>query len=179
MEDKDKTQAGNTSSTATNEDKEGNEGNQSSKTFTQDELNKVLSERLAKEQAKFRKDMESTIAKERQEAERMAKLSADEKEKELTVKQKEANDKRERDLKIRENKLDAVDKLIEAGVSTKLVDFLVDQDPDVTMERVGTFTASFKEEVHKAVELQLKGTNPPKDLNSANKTQNGTVKLTL
>lgn len=140
------------------------------KSFTQEELDKIVQKRLAETKERFEKELKSTIAKEREEAERLAKLSAEEKEKELTSKQREEITQKERELAIRENKLNAIDKLVELGIPVKLVDFVVSDDATRTEEGINKLNEAWKEAISQSVADKLKGSSP-KDFNVNSKKE--------
>lgn len=138
-------------------------GTEGGKTFSQEDLNRVISERLVSERKKFDKELAEKLAKERAEAERLAKLTAEEKEKELTSKQMEELHKKEVELSIRENKLKAIETFDEAKIPIKLVDFVVDADAEKMEGKIKTLKETWTEALSEEVARQLKGT-PPKDL---------------
>ena len=149
------------------QDKEETSGG---KSFTQDDLDRIVQKRLAENKEKFDKELKATIAKEREEAERLAKLSAEEKERELTERQKEMISQKEKELAIRENKLNAIDKLVELGIPVKLVDFVVTSDATQTEEGVNKLNEAWKEAISQSVADKLKGSSP-KDLNVGSKKE--------
>jgi len=159
MEDKKQNSDAQTSEASQNEEQEG------AKTFTQDELNKVISERLSQEKKKFEKELSIRLAKEKEEAERLAKLSADEKEKELVGKQMEELRLKEREVSLRENKLKAISVFDEAKIPLKLVDFVVDVDAEKMEEKITSLKETWQNAVSDEVSRQLKGT-APKDVSS-------------
>jgi len=151
-------------------------GNQEGeKTFTQEELNKVLSERLAHEKRKFEKELSEKIAKEKAEAERLAKLSAEEKEKELTSKQLEELRLKEKEVTIRENKLEAISAFDEAKIPIKLVDFVVDADAEKMREKINSLKETWQNAISDEVARQLKGT-APKDITDNEQSKRVKVK---
>ena len=86
------TQDVNTAKTSTNEGQAGG------KTFTQDQLNEIVSQRLKEEKAKADETVKNAVAEAIAEERRQAKLSEEERE-------KEAKSKYEAELKARENDL--------------------------------------------------------------------------
>jgi hypothetical protein len=154
------TQEVETPDTSTNEDKP------EEKTFTQAELDEILKKRLAREA----KDAEAKIKEAQSEAERLAKLSAEEKEKELVEKSKREMEAKMREVSVRENRLDAIELFNEAKVPINLVDYVVDEDKEKTLENAKVFSDMYNESVSKSVAEQLKGT-PPKDISTNSKEQ--------
>ena len=72
-----------------------------SKTFTQEELGKKLSEERKKAREQYEKDIDERIAKERERWEKEAKMTEEQKAAEAQKEQKEALDKREREITLR------------------------------------------------------------------------------
>ena len=130
------------------------------KMFTQEELNAVISKRLKEEAERQAKIMEEKIAEARLEAERLAKMSAEEIERELTEKQKQELLKKEKEVAIKSNKILAYEKLAELGISTRLVDHVVDEDADVMLKKIELLAESWKEAVESAVCLLYTSPSP-------------------
>jgi len=145
------------------------------KLLTQEQFDKALKERLERERNKILKETEAKIKEVQAESERMAKLSAEEKEKELTAKNNEELKAREREIAIRENRLDAKEMFEKAKVPSDLVNYVVTDNKDETLENAETFVKTFNDAVAKAVAEQLKG-NPPKDV-TVNSTDNKSKKV--
>lgn len=137
------------------------------KTFSQEELNQIISERLAKERSKAEIEKREAIAQAKAEAERLAKLSSEEKQKELTLKQSEELAKKERQLTLRENELNARAKLEELNIPSKFAEFVIDVDTEVMDKRIENLKDGWNKSISEAVARQLQG-NPPKDLNKGN-----------
>lgn len=144
--------------------KEGTEGG---KTFTQDDVDKILSERLEREQKKFEKRLETETKKAQEEAEELAKMSEEEKIKELSEKQATELADKEKNLTLRENKLDGIDKLNELKIPIRFVDFVLNEDKDVMDKNIELLHKEWKAAISEEVANQLKG-KPPKDPNSDN-----------
>lgn len=166
-EDKSKTQE-------QTEEKKSNEG--TPKTFTQEELEKTLSERLKREREKADKALADKLKAEREEWERQAKLSAEEKEAELAKKQAEETAAREREITLRENRADARELLQEKSIPTDLVDFVVDVDADKTKANIDSLEQAFLRAVETGVAAKLKGQTPEEkqSTNTAPKINTGT-----
>ena len=130
---------------------------QPEKTFTQDELNKILTDRLKAEQKKW----EKKAAEEKEEAERVAKMTADEK-------AKHDHEKRERDFAEREAALShkertaaARELLIEKGVPVSLVGAVDVSSDEAVSESVEALAKAFTEAVSAEVQKRL-ASAPPK-----------------
>lgn len=143
-----------------------------SKTFKQEDVDKIIQDRLARAEEKWHEEQKSVLEKEREEAMKLAKLTAEEREIELTKKHQAEIQQKERELNIRENRLEAIEKLSQANIPVELVDYVVDEDKDKTDEKVEKFIENYKKSIEVTVADKLKG-NPPKDVNvnSAAKTE--------
>ena len=132
------------------------------KALTQEEVNKIVQERLAKEEKKF----EKRLIEERQEAERIATLSQEEKQKELEAKKQKEFESKQKELAVRENTLTAREKLRDADISEDMAKFFVTPNLEETEEKIEEFIKARNEDVYKAVQDRLKG-SPPKDISSS------------
>ncbi len=144
------------------------------KLFNQDQLNDVLTERLAEQKKKLLAETDKKIKEAEAEAERLARLSAEEKQKELDAKKQKENEERERNVAIRENTLTAKEMFQEAGIPTALVVYVVDVDSDKTKENAEQFIKSYSDSVSNTVAEQLKG-KPPKDVGTNSKPSEDSV----
>ena len=132
------------------------------KTFTQDEVNEMISKRLQRE----RKDIKAQIEAERKQAEELAKLSEQEKaSKLLEIKEKELNEK----IKAFENEklLNETSKqLASKNLPIQFAEMLKGNDAEKTFENIQLFEAKFNEAVEKVVTERLRG-NVPKTTTSS------------
>lgn len=140
------------------DDKKGDDPK--AKTFTQEDFDKQLRKTLAEKEARLEKKLEERLAKELEERERQAKLSAEEKEAEERKKREQETAAKEREITLRENRADARETLQEKGISTDVVDFLVDVDPDKTKDNIDKFEKVFLKAVEAGVNDRLKGETP-------------------
>ena len=152
-------------------DKEG------SKTFTQDELGKKLSEERKKLRADFEKEKADAIAAEKAEWERQSKLTEEQRAKEAQEAERKELAERERKVALAERRIDAVKKLTEKNVPSELVDFVVDVDAGKTDENIAVLGKVFGEAVEKAVNAKLSGSTPtdPSASAKSNKPATGTT----
>lgn len=137
------------------------ESKKEEKLFNQEQVNKIVQERLAKETAKAQRELEEKLA----EAEKLRKMNADEKSKYEAEKIKEENEK----LKAQLNQMNMVKEvnsmLSESNIrlADELVILLIGKDAESTKTNVENFTKSFNEAVELKVKEMLKGT-PQKKL---------------
>jgi phosphopantetheinyl transferase (holo-ACP synthase) len=125
----------------------------------QDRIDNIVKTRIERERKKF----EERLEKELKERDRLTQLSAEEKEKELTAKYERELEAKAKDIAIRENRLEAIELLSKAKVPIELVDYVVDEDKDRTVEKTEAFIKNYQQSVTETVAEQLKGT-PPKAL---------------
>lgn len=142
------------------------------KTFTQDELEKTLSERLKREREKSEKQVAERLKKEREDWERQAQLSQEEKEAEARKRQQEETQAREREITLRENRAEARELLQERNISTSLVDFVVDLDSEKTKENIANLEKTFLQAVEAGVNDRLKGQTPTEKSTQNTQKQN-------
>ena len=159
MKDTKDTQESETPEAPIKEEKKGG------KSFTQEDLNRVIQERLAEEKAKSETEKQKAVEEARKEAERLATLSQEEKQKELTEKQREYLESKEREIQLRENKLDAISKLDELKMPIKFAEFVINEDKEVMFDRIKQLNEAWTNSLNEAIADQLKG-NAPKDFTS-------------
>ena len=151
---------GNTDTTTQNEStsNEKTETNQSEKTFTQKDVDKLIQERVAREQAKWEKKVQD----ERTEAEKLAKMNADQKAEYEKQKKLDELAKREKDITTRELRATAYETLAEKNLPKELVDILNYSDAEQCNKSIEAVEKAFQSAVEKAVNDKLRGGNPPK-----------------
>lgn len=132
------------------------------KTFTQDELNKILADRLKSEQKRW----EKKAADEKAEAERVAKMSAEEKSKHEQEKREREFAEREAELSRKERTATARDLLAEKGAPAALIGAVDVSSDEAVTTSVEAVVKAFNEAVSAEVAKKLAGA-PPKSGNSA------------
>ena len=126
------------------------------KTFTQDEMNKILQDRLAREMKKF----EKKLADEKAQAEELAKLSEAERQKklfEIQVAEFEATKKAFEEEKMLN---ETMTQLSQRGLSTSFASLLRADDAESTLANINNFEAEFNKAVEARVSERLKGATP-------------------
>ena len=152
--------------TATTSNKEVTAG----KMFSQDELNKIVSQRLQDEKAKQDETLKNAVAEAIAEERRQAKLTEEEREKEAKTKREAELKEREQSITLRERRLQAQELLAEKNIPTDLVDFVVDLDESKTKANIDKLAKTYNKSVETGVTDKLKGT-PPTDFSNTNKTE--------
>lgn len=131
---------------------------QPEKTFTQDELNRILTDRLKAEHKKW----EKKAADDKAEAERVAKMTADEKAKHEHEKREREFAEREAALSRKERIATARELLIEKGIPVSLVGAVDVSSDDTVGESVEALAKAFTDAVSAEVTKKLAGTPPRK-----------------
>lgn len=130
------------------------------KTFSQDEVDALIGKRLIKERTKTDEATKAAIAAAIAEHDKKARMTEEER---FAEERKAKDDElaaREQSITLRENRTDAVEKLAELNIDTKLADFVVDLDRDKMQENIQRLNKAFNEAVAKSVEAKLAGKTP-------------------
>ena len=135
------------------------------KTFTQDEVNEMISKRLQRE----RKDIEAKIEAERKEAEELAKLSEAEKQRKLFEKQVKEFEETKRAFENERLLNETSKQLASKNLPIEFAEMLKGNDAEKTFNNIQLFEAKFNEAVEKVVTERLRG-NEPKTTTSLNNT---------
>ena len=126
------------------------------KTFTQEEVDKIIAKRIARE----KKDIEAKIEAERKQAEELAKLSEQDKAKKLLeIKEKELEEK----IKAFENEklLNETSKqLASKNLPTEFAEMLKGVDAETTFENIKVFEEKFNAALEVKVNERLRGNVP-------------------
>ena len=126
------------------------------KTFTQEEVDKMIQKRLSRE----RKDIEAKIEAERREAEELAKLSEAEKQKKLFEKKVAEFEATKRAFEQEKLLNETSKQLASKNLPIEFAEMLKAQDAESTFENIKIFEAKFNEAVEKLVNERLKGKTP-------------------
>ena len=140
---------------ATITSKSSSESSQSKK-FTQSDVDKIISERLKKEQDKWKQKIEN----EKLEAEKLAKMKKDERVEYETQKRLAELEERERAIQERELKAEAYNILAQKGLPKELAEILNYSDAETCSASIDAVEKAFQVAVEKAVNEKLKGNTP-------------------
>lgn len=141
---------------ANNENKDGTgqeKDQQQSKTFTQEELDKIVQGRIAKE----RKSWEKQLEEQKTEAQKLESMSEKDKKKYQEEKRIKELDDREKAITKRELTAQAKVQLADKGIPTELAEILNFTDADSCKKSIEVVEKAFQTAVEKAVEEKLKG----------------------
>ncbi len=146
------------------EGQDSTSGDDGKKSYTQEELEAALGEKLtaklAAEKKRWEKEYQTKWEAAKKEQERLSKLSDDERKKaELDAAQVKLAEK-ERELKIKELKLEVVEDLTKRNIPVSFLDYLVDTDSEKTLARITNFEKEYKKAIDAAVTERLKGKTP-------------------
>lgn len=138
---------------------ETNEGEEV-KTFTQDEVDKFIKDRLTREQTKWDKAIEKKVADKIKESQRLSELSEDELKAETLTQKEQEIEEREQRIRSRELLIDAEDALRERKLPADFAPFLLAEDEEATMENINVFKKAFNDAVKSEVKNELTGETP-------------------
>lgn len=138
------------------------------KTFTQKDVDKLIQDRIAREQAKW----EKKVQEEKTEAEKLAKMKADEKAKYQEEKKLKELEQREKDITTRELRATALETLAEKNIPKELAEVLNYESAETCNASIEAVEKAFQSAVEKQVNEKLRGSNPPKGNGG---TQTGTT----
>lgn len=126
------------------------------KTFTQDEVDKMISKRLQRE----RKDIEAKIEAERKDAEELAKLSEAEKQKKLFEKQVREFEETKKAFEAERLLNETSKQLAAKNLPIEFAEMLKGEDAESTFNNINVFEAKFNEALEKMVTERLRGATP-------------------
>ena len=159
--------SGNDDDQGTGQDnQDSGEGGQETKTFTQEELDKIVQGRIAKERKAWEKHLED----EKTEAQKLETMSEKEKKKYQEEKRIKELDDREAAITRRELTAQAKVQLADKGIPTELAEILNLTDAESCKKSIEIVEKAFQTAVEKAVEERIKGREPMKKAKDAKLT---------
>lgn len=159
--------SGNDDDQGTGQDnQDSGEGGQETKTFTQEELDKIVQGRIAKE----RKAWEKQLEEQQTEAQKLETMSEKEKKKYQEEKRIKELDDREAAITRRELTAQAKVQLADKGIPTELAEILNLTDAESCKKSIEIVEKAFQTAVEKAVEEKIKGNAPIKKAKDAKLT---------
>lgn len=159
--------SGNDDDQGTGQDnQDSGEGGQETKTFTQEELDKIVQGRIAKERKAWEKHLED----EKTEAQKLETMSEKEKKKYQEEKRIKELDDREAAITRRELTAQAKVQLADKGIPTELAEILNLTDAESCKKSIEVVEKAFQSAVEKAVEERIKGREPMKKAKDAKLT---------
>jgi hypothetical protein len=137
------------------------------KKLTQEDFDKAISKRLAREKAKWEKEFAVKLEIEKKESEELAKLSEAEKQKKLFEKQVKEFEETKRAFENERLLNETSKQLASKSLPIEFAEMLKGNDAEKTFENIQLFEAKFNEAVEKVVTERLRG-NVPKTTTSLN-----------
>lgn len=129
---------------------------QEEKLFTQSDIDRIISDRLRREEEKRAKEIERA----KEEGKRLASLTEDErKQEEQRLKEQELEETKEK-LRRLELTNDTVDRLNEEGIPLEFKEFLMGDDAESTNQNIKNFKMIYQKEIENAVVERLRGKTP-------------------
>ncbi|WP_171030762.1 DUF4355 domain-containing protein [Pediococcus stilesii] len=135
----------------------GNGGKQEPEPITQDKLNEIISQKLAKERSKFDKEKEKDIQAAIAEHDRQQQLTDEQKRDE----QAKEFEKLKSQLAQRDILDHAKDYASEKGLPASLVGYFLGEDDDKTKANLDTFADEFSKAVQAGIDERFKQTKTP------------------
>lgn len=133
---------------------------ESTKKFTQDEVDKLISKRLERAEARKAGEIDAAVKKAIADYDRKAKMTEAERAAEASKERESELSKRERELAVRENTARAKEILSDKNIPTSLVKYIATEDEDETDENIAAFEADWTKAIKEAVKDAARGTAP-------------------
>ena len=141
-------------------DNDTEEESGSDKSFTQEELNEVIKDRLAREKLKWEKSLDTKLEDKLKEKQRLSEMSEEDRERERMTELEKQLVQREQELVRKELFADTETVLRERSLPTSLASFVVGEDSETTLENVKQFQTLFEDAVKVETKNQLAGVTP-------------------
>lgn len=136
------------------------ETTEADKTFTQDELNHIVQERVQRAVAKAQKDAEDKIKQAQSEGERLAKLTKDERAKEEEAKRLADLEAREKAIAVKELRIETQSLLADEGLPIEFLDVVMADTAESVKDNIASIRKVFDEAVEKRVNERLTQNKP-------------------
>ena len=136
------------------------ETTEADKTFTQDELDHIVQERVKRAVAKAQKDAEDKIKQAQSEGERLAKLTKDERAKAEEAKRLADLEAREKAIAVKELRIETQSLLSDEGLPIEFLDVVMADTAESVKENIASIRKVFDEAVEKRVNERLTQDKP-------------------
>ena len=136
------------------------ETTEADKTFTQDELNHIVQERVQRAVAKAQKDAEDKIKQAQSEGERLAKLTKDESANAEEAKRSADLEAREKAIAVKELRIETQSLLSDEGLPIEFLDVVMADTAESVKENIASIRKVFDEAVEKRVNERLTQDKP-------------------
>lgn len=147
------------------ENNQGQEGQDEAKTYSQEDLDKAISEATKGyiSQEKLQEIIDKTIAKERkkaEDAERLSKLSEKERAEEQAKLDKQEIEELKAKLAMKDLEDDTIKELKDQDLDSDFLEFVIADDAEKTLEKIKRFKPLFDRAVNHAVDERVRGKSP-------------------
>lgn len=147
------------------ENNQGQEGQDEAKTYSQEDLDKAISEATKGyiSQEKLQEIIDKTIAKERkkaEDAERLSKLSEKERAEEQAKLDKQEIEELKAKLAMKDLEDDTIKELKDQDLDSDFLEFVIADDAEKTLEKIKRFKPLFDRAVNQAVDERVRGKSP-------------------
>lgn len=136
------------------------EATEADKTFTQDELDHIVQERVKRAVATAQKDAEEKIKQAQSEGERLAKLTKDERAKEEEAKRLADLEAREKAIAVKELRIETQSLLSDEGLPIEFLDVVMADTAESVKDNIASIRKVFDEAVEKRVNERLTQDKP-------------------
>lgn len=161
----------NVNDTQLNNDVEATQTESTKKTFTEEQVNEMITKRIAREKKKTEAETEARLKAEfeadKKESERLAQMNEADRQAEKARIAEERLAERERLVKEKESQLEkeqirrkTMEMLGERNIPVELAQFITSNNADEIMDNVNTFQKCFNESVEKIVANRMRGKTP-------------------
>lgn len=133
--------------------------------FTQDDLDRIISERMKKAEAKKQSEIDGAVKRAIEDYDRKAKMTEAERVAEASKEREAEITRREQEVAIRENRNRAIEILREKKIPTSMVEHIATADADETDENIKKFAEDWSKALSEAIKDASKG-SAPRDLRS-------------
>lgn len=130
------------------------------KQFSQEDVDKLISDRLKRAEAKKQGDIDAAVKKAIADYDRKAKMTEAERAAEASKERESELTKREHELAVRENTARAKEILSDKNIPTSLVKYIATADADETDENIAAFEADWTKALQNALKDAARGTAP-------------------
>lgn len=137
------------------------------KTFTQEELNKILAKRLATEKAKFESEYKSKLESEKEEAAKLARMTSEQRQKAEFEKKVAEFESQQKEFKTAQLKMQTMTELGKEGLSSDFADFIMADDAEKTLSNLTAFKDVWQKALQAEVDKRLAGAPPRTGGNAA------------
>ena len=142
------------------------------KQFSQEDVDKIISDRLKKAERKKQDEIEAQVKKAIADYDRKAKMTEAERAAEASKERESELTKREHELAVRENTARAKEILTDKQIPTSLVKYIATADADETDENIAAFEKDWTKALQNALKDAARG-SAPRDARSVEDKQGG------